>query len=117
MPILRKLPQILHIHRNQPGFLRPPHNPMLQRPRKKLREYGHQVKSHVPSILSNFALTPQATGSAGTLAGGFLLARSNQITLRARTRKAPGRHQSRSGALRKISAALLSVTTASPPRG
>ena len=44
--ILRKYPQIQHLHVDQPGLPRPPHNPMIKRPRKKFRKNSDQIKPH-----------------------------------------------------------------------
>jgi hypothetical protein len=46
MAILGELPQILHVHLDEPRLSRAPKDPVIERPVKKLREYGDEVKSH-----------------------------------------------------------------------
>src|ERR1700719_4290927 len=47
MPVLREHAQILHVHFNNPRLSRAPQNPVIQRPRKKIRKNRYQIKSHL----------------------------------------------------------------------
>src|ERR1700688_4111253 len=47
MPVLGEHPQILHVHFNNSGLSRAPQNPVIQRPRKKIRKNGDEIKTHL----------------------------------------------------------------------
>src|SRR6202030_946491 len=46
MPVLREHAQILHVHFNNSRLSRAPQNPVIQRPHKKIRKNGDQIKTH-----------------------------------------------------------------------
>jgi hypothetical protein len=43
---MRKFAQIVHASFDQLSLARPPHNPIIQRPRKKLRKYRNNIETH-----------------------------------------------------------------------
>ena len=43
MPIAGKRPQIVNLNLHQPSFARPPNNPVIERPAKKIRKEGDDV--------------------------------------------------------------------------
>ena len=51
MPVVREVPQIVHLHCDQPLGLRAAHDPVLEEAREERRKDGDDVESHIFTII------------------------------------------------------------------